>query len=125
MIVSDAEGKQHRGVAVWVHKNYARAVSEYETVSSRCVVVRVNAKPVDLVVVQCYAPTTAADEDEVEEFFETLQAVLRKWKNKGMLVILGDFNAKVGEIGDGRIAGSFGLGVKNEAGENLIDFLHY
>jgi len=41
-------------------------------VNGRVLVVRINAKPVDLVVVQCYAPTTTADEEEMEEYFETL-----------------------------------------------------
>ena len=50
---------------------------------------RINAKPVDLVIVQCYAPTTAAEEEEVEEFFETLQCVVKKWKNKGMMIVQG------------------------------------
>ena len=55
-------------------------------------------------------------------FFETLQSVVKKWKNKGIMIVQGDFNAKVGEIGDGKVAGNFGLGERNEAGENLVDF---
>ena len=79
-------------------------------------------KPLDITVIQVYAPTTNAEEAEVEWFYEDLQDLLELTPKKDVLFIIGDWNAKVGsqEIPGG--TGKFGLGVQNEAGQRLIEF---
>ena len=66
--------------------------------------------------IQVYAPTSNAEEAEVERFYEDLQHVLELTPNKDVLSIIGDWNAKVGSQETPGVIGKFGLGVQNEAG---------
>ena len=76
-------------------------------------------KPFNITVLQAYAPTSNAEEAEVERFYEDLQDVLELTPQKDVLFIRGDWNAKVGTPG---VTGKFGLGVQNEARQRLIEF---
>ena len=76
-------------------------------------------KPFNITVIQVYAPTSNAEEAEVERFYEDLQGLLAK---KDVLFITGDWNAKVGSQEIPGITGKFGLGVQNEAGQSLPEF---
>ena len=61
---------------------------------------------------------------EVEQFYEDLQDLLELTPKKDVLLIIGDWNAKVGSQEIPRITGKFGLGVQNEAGQRLTEFCH-
>ena len=80
--------------------------------------VRFQGKPFNITVIQAYAPTSNAEEAEVEQFYEDLQDLLELTPSKDVLFIIGDWNAKVGS----QETGKFGLGVKNEAGKRIIEF---
>ena len=69
-----------------------------------------------------YAPTSNAEEAEVEQFYEDLQDLLELTPPKDVLFIIGDWNAKVGSQKTPGVTGKFGLGVWNEAGQRLIEF---
>ena len=73
-------------------------------------------KPFNIMVIQIYAPTSNAEEAEVERFYEDLQDLLELTPQKDVLFITGDWNAKVGSQETPGITGKFGLGVQNEAG---------
>ena len=73
-------------------------------------------------VIQVYAPTSDAEEAEVERFYEDLQDRLKLISKIDVLFIIGDWNAKVGSQETPGITGKFGLGVQNEAGQRLIVF---
>ena len=73
-------------------------------------------------VIQVYAPVSNAEEAEVERFYEDLQDLLELTPKKDVLFIIGDWNAKVGSQETPRVAGKFGLGIQNEAGQRLIEF---
>ena len=79
-------------------------------------------KPFNTMVTQVYAPTSNAEEAEVEWFYEDLQDLLELTPKKDVLFIIGDWNAKVGSQETPGVAGKFGLGVQNEAGQRLIEF---
>ena len=66
--------------------------------------------------------TSNAEEDEVEWFYEDLQDLLELTPKKDALFIVGDWNAKVGSQETPEVKGKFGLGVRNEAGQRLIEF---
>ena len=74
-------------------------------------------------VIQVYVPTSNAVEAEVEWFYEDLQDILELTLIKDVLFITGDWNAKVGSQGTPGVTGKFGLGVQNEAGKRLIEFV--
>ena len=71
-------------------------------------------------VIQVYAPTSNAEEAEVEWFCEELQDLLELTPKRDVLLILGDWNAKVGSQETPRVTGKCGLGMQNEAGQRLI-----
>ena len=79
-------------------------------------------KPFNITVIQVYAPTSNAEEAEVEWFYEDLQDLLELTFQKDVLFIIRDWNAKVGSQETPGITGKFGLGVQNEAGQRLIEF---
>ena len=79
-------------------------------------------KPFSITVIQVCAPTSNAEEAEVERFYEDLQDLLELTPPKDILFIIGDWNAKVGSQEIPGVAGKFGLGVQNEAGQRLTEF---
>ena len=79
-------------------------------------------KPFNITVIQAYAPTSNAEEAEVERFYEGLQDLLKLTPKKDIIFIIRDWNAKVGSQETPGITGKFGLGVRNEAGQRLIEF---
>ena len=93
--------------------------------NDRMISVLFQGKLFNITVIQVYAPTTDADEAEVERFCEDLTRPSRnntKKKKKRCLFIIGDLNAKVGSQEIPGVTGKLGLGVQNEAGEKLIEF---
>ena len=79
-------------------------------------------KPFNITVIQVYAPTSIAEQAEVEQLYEDLQDLLERTAKKDVLFIIGDWNAKVGSQEIPGVTGKFGLGVQNEAGQRLIEF---
>ena len=78
-------------------------------------------KPFSISVIQVYAPTSNAEEAEVERFYEDLQD-LQLTSKKDILFIIGDWNAKVGSQEIPGVTGKLGLGIWNEAGQRLTEF---
>ena len=97
---------------------YLDAVSK----KNRMISVRFQGKTFNITVIQAYAPTSNAEEAEVEQFYEDLQDLLELTPKTDIIFILGDWNAKVGSQEIPGVTGKFGLGVQNEAGQRLIEF---
>ena len=85
--------------------------------------VRFQGKPFNITVIKVYAPTSNAEEAEVEWFYEDLKDLLELTPKKDVLFIIGDWDAKVGSQEIPGVTGKFGLGVWNEAGQRLIRVL--
>ena len=81
--------------------------------------VRFQGKPFNIIVIQVYAPTSNAEEAEVERFYEDLQDLLELTPKKDILFI---WNAKVGSQETPGVTGKFDLGMWNEAGQRLTEF---
>ena len=79
-------------------------------------------KPFSITVIQAYVLTNNAEKAEVESFYEDLQDLLELTLKKDVLFILGDWNEKVGSQEVPGVTGKFGLGMRNEAGQRLIEF---
>ena len=79
-------------------------------------------KPFNTMVIQVYAPTSNVEEAAVEQFYEDLQDLLELTPKKDVLFIIGDWNAKVGSQETPGVTCKFGLVVRNEAGQRLIEF---
>ena len=76
-------------------------------------------KPFSITVIQVYAPTSNAEEAEVERFYEDLQDLPELKPKRNVFFIIGDWNAKVGSQEIPGVTGKFGLEVQNEAAQML------
>ena len=74
-------------------------------------------KPFNIMVIQAYAPTSNAEEAEVEWFYEDLQDLSELTPKKDVLFIIGDWNAKVRSQETPEVTGKFGLGVQMKQGK--------
>ena len=90
--------------------------------NDRMISVCFQGKPFNITVIQICTPTSNAEEAEVEWFYGDLQDLLELTPKKDVLFIIGDWNAKVGSQKTPRVTGKFGLGMRNEAGQTLIEF---
>ena len=105
-----------------VNKRVRNAVLDCNLKNDRMSSVHFQGKPFNITVIQVYAPTSNAEEAEVERFYEDLQDLLELTPKKDVHFILGDWNAKVGSQETPGVTGKFGRGVQNEAGQRLIEF---
>ena len=90
------ESLRRNGVAIMVNKRVHNAVLGCNLKNNRMISVRFQGKPFNITAIQVYAPTTNAEEAEVEWFYEDLQDLLELTPKKDVLFIIGDWNAKVG-----------------------------
>ena len=116
------ESLRRNGVAITVNKRVQNAVLGCNLKNDRMISVHLQGKPFNITVIQVYAPTSNAEEAEVEWFYEDLQDLLEITPKKDVFFIIGYWNAKVGSQETPGVTGKFGLGMRNEAGQRLIEF---
>ena len=87
---------RRNGVSIIVNKRVQNAVLGGSLKNDRMISVHLQGKPFSIIVIQVYAPTSNAEEAEVEQFYEDLQDLLELTLKKDTLFIRGDWNAKVG-----------------------------
>ena len=105
-----------------VNKRVQNAVLGCNLKNDRMISVHFQGKPLNITVIQVYAPTSNAEEAEVERLYEDLQDFIEQTPIKDVLFIIGDWNAKVESQNTPGVTGKFGLGIWNEAGQRLIEF---
>ena len=103
-----------------INKRVRNAVPGCNLKNDRMISIRFQGKPFNITVIQVYAPTSNAEEAEVERFFEDLQDLLELTPKKDVPFIIGEWNAKVGSQETPGVTGKFGLGIWNEAGQRLL-----
>ena len=116
------ESLRRNAAAIMVNKRVPNAVLGCNLKNDRMISVHFQGKPFNITVIQVYAPTSNAEEAEAEWFYEDLQDLLELTPKKDGLFIIGKWNAKVGSQETPGITGKFSLGVRNEAGQRLIEF---
>ena len=116
------ESLRRNGVAIIGNKRIQDTVLGCNLKNDRMISVHFQGKPFNITVIQVYAPTSNAEEAEVEQFYEYLQDLLQLTPKKDVLFIIGDWNAKVGSQEIPGATGKFGLGVQYEAGQRLTEF---
>ena len=93
--VSSGEDDRHaNGGGFLVHKSIS-AVLGWQPISSRIITIRLRAKPLNITIIQVYAPTTDYDDEQIEQFYNQIQTVIDKVKKKDTLIIQEDWNAKL------------------------------
>ena len=116
------ESIRRNGVAIIFNERVRNAVLGCNLKNDRMISVRFQVKPFTITVIQLYAPTSNAEEAEVEHFCEDLQDLLEWTPKKDVLFIIGNWNAKVGSQETPGITGKFGLRVQNKAEQRLLEF---
>ena len=89
--------------------------------NDRMISVCLQGKPFKITIIQFCAPTTDAEEAEVEWLYKAYKAFLNKHPKKDVIFMTGDWTAKVGSQEISGVTGKFGLGVQNEVVQRLIE----
>ena len=121
-IIYSGGDTNERGVGVIIRPEMAKAVKGFWTLSDRIVLVKLSGSPVDLNIIQVYAPTSTSTESDIDEFYRGLDTVTKQCKAHELTLVIGDFNAKVGNTETPGVTGKFGLGDRNERGEKLVEW---
>ena len=94
---SGNEKGRSNGVAFITSSLISKHVLGYNPVSDRIISIRIQARPINLSIIQVYAPTYTASDDDLEFLYNQLQDTLDSIPKRDIIMITGDFNAKVGE----------------------------
>ena len=113
-----------KGVGMLLSGKARKALLSYNPINSRLITARFAATPFNITVINVYAPTSEASTEDMEAFYDNLEQVVAKTSKKDILIITGDWNAKVGENNTGWecVMGKYGYGTRNERGEQLLEF---
>ena len=112
------ESLRRNGIAIKVNKRVRNAVLGCNLKNDRMISVHFQGKPFNITVIQVYAPTSNAEETEVERFYEDLQDLSELISRKDSLFIIGDWNTKVGSQETPGVTGKFGLGIGMKQGKD-------
>ena len=107
------------GVAFICNNKLRRCVMGFNPVNDRISTIRIQCKPINITVVQVYAPTSSSEEEDIEDMYDTVQSVIDQTPNGDNLYIIGDWNSKVGKDISNGITGNFGLGERMSEVINL------
>lgn len=116
--------KGQKGVGFLINKKHKDRISEFIEISDRIAILNMNFDSDILTIIQVYAPTSTAKEEEIENFYTDLRRARGKCHNN--VIIIGDFNAKIGipalNKQCSKLIGPYGSGEQNERGDKLIQF---
>ena len=101
-----------------------KALIGYNPISSRIITARFDAAPCKITVIHAYAPTSASCDKNIEAFYSILEDVLATIHKKDIIIIIGDWNAKIGSNNANwkSVMERYGYGDRNERGERLLEF---
>lgn len=115
--------QQHRqGTGFIVNKKINQYVDSYISLSDRIIMLRIRSRPVNINLIQVYALTGDKNNDVIGEFYKDLEIALKSTKTPEINIVMGDLNAKIGCGEVQGIVGQYGLGIRNDRGDRLIQF---
>ena len=116
ILYTGSKDKHENGVAIMIKKDIGQSLMEWRGYGERIIKARFFSNHIKLTVVQCYAPTNNADQEEKDEFYSVLGDALSETSTHDMVIVMGDLNAKVGSDNTGyeNVIGRYGHGVRNE-----------
>ncbi|XP_060519748.1 craniofacial development protein 2-like [Cylas formicarius] len=112
----------YNGVGIIVNEEVKGAIKAFAPISDRVILLQLNAHPFNVNIIQTYAPTCDHSDEEVELFYMHLDSAMELVNKSDVTIVMGDFNAKVGNRPREGIVGEYGLGVPNERGDRLVQF---
>ena len=112
-----------KGVAIVVHKSIVRSVVKKIVYNDRLIAIKLQAEPINILMIQVYMPTSEHEDYEVEELYDIIEDILEEdGKVDTNTNIMGDWNSVVGDESYRNIVGPHGLGRKNHRGQVFINF---
>ena len=96
-IIYAGGSESQRGVAVLLDEETAKCVTSTEVREDRIVVVRIQAQPTNIMVIQIYMPTSTHSDEEMDAVYEKLEQISQTFKGREYLIVMGDWNAVIGE----------------------------
>ncbi|XP_049739840.1 craniofacial development protein 2-like [Elephas maximus indicus] len=112
---------KRNGVAFIIKRNISISILKYNPVSDRIISIH-QVRPVNTTIIQIYTPTTRAKDEEIEDFYQLLQSEIDQTCNQDALIITSDWNAQVGNKEEESVIGKYGLGDRNNATDQMIEF---
>jgi hypothetical protein len=124
MLYSGHPENHTQGVALLITKKQVNTLLEWEPINERMIRARFHSKYCKLTIIQCYAPTNDATDEDKDDWYQQLQQVVSRVPQHDMLLVIGDMNAKVGDdnTSNERAMGTQGCGNMNDNGSRLADF---
>lgn len=118
----NSDKDHYNGVGVLLNNDLNAAVVNFVPFSDRCLLLQLSGTPFNVNIIQIYAPTADKSIQELENWYKSLDSLLKTTKKNDINIIMGDFNAKIGKGSVLDIVGNFGLGERNERGDRLVEF---
>lgn len=118
----NAEPHHYNGVAIIVDKESNKSVKNFIPLSDRAALLQIKAYPRDINIIQVYAPTMEKPDTEIQQFYSDIKQLIKATKKNEVNIVMGDFNAKIGKGKVEDIVGNYGLGVRNDRGDLLLQF---
>jgi exonuclease III len=115
--------RAEKSVAIVMHKSVVRSVVKKIVYNDRIIAIKLQAEPINVLMIQMYMPTSEHEDDEVEELYGVIEEILEEdGKGNTNTIIKGDWNSVVGDEPYRNIVGPHGIGRKNHRGQMLINF---
>ena len=118
-----SDGQHQEGVGLIIDKQTRKSLLSWEPIDARIIRARFYSTYAKITVIQCYAPTEQAKEEEKDIFYHNLQSQIDKSPRHDIMIIMGDINAKIGSDNNGyeTCMGKEAMGERNNNGQRLID----
>ena len=111
-----------RGVGIIMKKELPQSIIGCWTILDRVMVTKLKGTPVNINIIEAYAPTSSSPEAELDTFYDQLEQAMSICKASEMKRVMGDFNAKIGEGRHNQTVGPHGLGNRKERGDTLVEW---
>ena len=121
-LIYSGGSKHEHGVGILLSKAVSKSVMGYWGISQRNILVKLSGLPFNISILQTYAPTQDSTDEEIEEYYEEVENTLKVVKSDEVLIVMGDFNAKIGKERFEHLVGPHGLGQRNDRGDRLLQF---
>jgi endonuclease/exonuclease/phosphatase family metal-dependent hydrolase len=111
------------GVAFILQDKAARVLIDWEPISERLIKAKFKSKFNNITIINAHAPTNDANQEGKDSFYKCPQTSIDKVHNRDMVIVMGDFKAKIGNETQGKelVMGREGLGSMNENGRMFTD----
>jgi exonuclease III len=116
--------KHEKGVGILLSQEVSKAMISWEPINDRIITMRLQAQHTKVTIIQGYAPTNAAIDQDKNEFYEQLQDILDAAPEHDLKIVMGDFNAQIGSDNTGweETMGREATGDRTDNGERLLSY---